>query len=40
MTQRLFTAVWNLSEFLHIGLGRFAPFVFGKMIGQEGKRLE
>jgi len=26
------TMLWNLSEFTGIGLGRIAPFVFGKMI--------
>ena len=28
--------VWNASEFLHLPLGRFAPFAFGKMIGCKG----
>ena len=32
--------VWNLSEWTGIGLGRFAPFVFGKMIGREGHRTD
>lgn len=31
---------WNLSEYTGIGLGRFAPFVFGKMIGRKGKRIK
>ena len=32
--------IWNLSEFTGVGLGRFAPFVFGKMIGRRGKRVD
>lgn len=31
--------IWNLSELSGIGLGRFAPFVFGKMIGCKYKRI-
>jgi hypothetical protein len=42
--QREFRIMWRLiwlaSEFTGIGLGRFAPFVFGKMIGREGKRIK
>jgi|GEM_PF-4150969 len=30
--------IWNVSDFLHIPLGRFAPFVFGKMIGASSKK--
>ena len=32
--------IWELSEFTGIGLGRFAPLVFGKMIGKEGVRVD
>ena len=28
--------IWNLSEFTCIGLGRFAPYVFSRMIGVPG----
>lgn len=31
--------VWWLSETSGIGLGRFAPFVFERMIGGKGKRV-
>ena len=34
--KKLYTAIWNISEFTGIPLGRFAPFVFGKMIGVKG----
>ena len=34
------TVVWEASELCHIGLGRFAPFVFGRMIGVRGKRVD
>jgi hypothetical protein len=26
--------IWNLSEFFGIPLGRFAPYIFGGMIGR------
>ena len=32
------TTLWNLSEWSGIGLGRFAPFVFGLMIGSKPLR--
>lgn len=32
--------IWNTSEHYGIGLGRFGPFVFGKMIGIKGKRVK
>ncbi len=35
----LATIIWNLSEFTGIGLGRFAPYIFGRMIGAKGKRI-
>jgi hypothetical protein len=38
--RRFWTFVWELSENSGIGLGRFAPFVFGKMIGAKGKRIK
>jgi hypothetical protein len=31
------TVVWNMSESSGIQLGRFAPKIFGWMIGAEGK---
>ncbi len=32
--------IWELSEWSGIGLGRFAPWVFGGMIGARGHRVE
>lgn len=32
--------VWNLSEFTGIGLGKYAPFVFGRMIGVKGEEVD
>lgn len=32
--------IWLASEWSGIGLGRFAPFVFERMIGREGRRVE
>ena len=31
--------IWDLSEFTGIGLGRFAPFVLGKMTGSKPARI-
>jgi len=31
--QLLWQSVWNLTDFLGIGLGRFAPWVFAQMTG-------
>ena len=35
----LASIVWNLSEFTGIGLGKYAPIIFGAMIGKKGKRI-
>jgi hypothetical protein len=32
--------IWNFSEITGIGLGRFAPYIFGKMIGSKGVRIK
>jgi hypothetical protein len=32
--------IWNASESLHIPLGRFAPIVFGWMIGAKPEKVE
>lgn len=29
------TTLWNLSEWSGVGLGRFAPLVFGLMLGSK-----
>lgn len=34
------TLVWNLSELTGIGLGRYAPFVFERMLGVEGEEID
>lgn len=31
--------IWWLSETSGVGLGRFAPLVFGRMIGRKGERV-
>ena len=33
------SCIWNISENLKISLGRFAPTIFGWMIGSKGKRM-
>jgi hypothetical protein len=38
--QWLAKQLWNFSEWSGIGLGRFAPYVFGLMIGRKGKRVQ
>jgi hypothetical protein len=32
--------IWDLSEYLNIPLGNFAPTVFGWMIGRKGKKTQ
>lgn len=33
MSKKLFSLIWYLSETLDIPLGKYAPYVFHKMIG-------
>ena len=33
------SCIWNTSEYLKIPLGKYAPIVFGWMIGYNGKKL-
>ncbi len=35
----MFKIIWDLSEFLNIPLGKFAPFIFGKMINKKGNKI-
>ena len=38
---RVGTLIWNLSEASYLPpLGRFAPIIFGWMIGSKGKRIK
>lgn len=37
MIKWLAKLIWDFSECFHIPLGRFAPHVFGAMIGRKGK---
>ena len=30
--------IWNLAEYFHIDLGKYAPIIFGWMIGSKGKK--
>ena len=39
MSKWIYKQIWNLSEWSGIGLGKYAPMVFGKMIGSKGKRI-
>lgn len=36
--QFIASCIWNTSEYLEIPLGRFAPTVFGWMIGVKNKK--
>lgn len=36
---RVWGFIWYLSEMSGIGLGKYAPYVFGKMINRKGKQL-
>lgn len=38
MSRIFYRLLWDLSEFTGIGLGRFAPYVFGQMVGVKGKK--
>jgi hypothetical protein len=40
LLQFLGSCIWNTSEYLHIPLGRFAPIVFGWMIGVKGEQFK
>lgn len=40
MNRWFWKQIWNLSEFTHIGLGKYAPYVFGKMIGCQGNEVD
>lgn len=33
MSQAVYKLIWNFSEFIGIGLGRFAPYVFQQLLG-------
>ena len=33
LKQQMWSIVWNASEYFHISLGRFAPYIFHAMIG-------
>lgn len=35
----MWALIWYLSEFTGISLGKFAPFVFGKMIHRKGYKV-
>jgi hypothetical protein len=37
LLQLLGSCIWNVSEYLHVPLGRFAPIIFGLMIGSNKK---
>ena len=39
-TQWIGKFIWDFTGFYHIPLGRFAPIVFGWMIGSPGKRVD
>lgn len=36
----VYTAIWNLSEWSGIGLGKYAPYVFKKIIGIKGQEVD
>lgn len=40
MKKCFYTLIWNVSEFTGIGLGKYAPYVFGKMIGSDGVEID
>ena len=38
-TQAFYGLIWNMAEYFRIDLGKYAPTVFGKMIGSKGKKI-
>lgn len=38
--QKIARMIWSFSEWSGIGLGRFAPWVFGTMLGCRSKRIK
>ena len=38
LKQQMWSIIWNSSEYFHIPLGKYAPYVFHKMIG--AKKME
>ena len=38
LKQAIASIIWNTSENLKIPLGKYAPIVFGWMIGSKGKK--
>ena len=41
LSMLFWSGIWNMSEYLDIGLGKYAPFVFEKMLGlNRGDRIE
>jgi hypothetical protein len=30
--------IWRISEYTNIGLGKYAPIIFGIMIGKKGEK--
>ncbi len=39
MKPSIWKVIWDLSEFTGLGLGRLAPFVFSKMLGIKGHKI-
>lgn len=38
--KNFFIFIWNFCEFFNINLGRFAPLIFGQIIGSSGKGIK
>lgn len=36
---KFWKSIWDLAEYFHINLGRFAPYIFGKMVGSKGVKI-
>ena len=36
--QEFWSIVWNMAEYFNVDLGRFAPWVFGQMIGCKSEK--
>jgi hypothetical protein len=40
MRKIIATFIWDFSEYINIGLGRFAPIIFVWMIGSKCKKIK
>ena len=40
MKRFIFRMIWNFCEFTGFPMGRFAPYIFGEMVGSKGVEVD